>query len=404
MRYPAPSHGRAAPIHGWVAPGYEAVRAEFDRNFAERGEVGAACAAYHRGEKVVDLWGGYRHPRRREPWQEDTLVIVFSATKGLAAMTLALAHSRGWLDYDERVAAYWPEFAQAGKEQVTVRQLLGHQAGLCALDRPLDLATLADPDALATVLARQVPAWEPGARQGYHALSLGWYEGELLRRVDPTHRTLGRFFQDEIARPLGIEFYIGLPPEVPCSRLAALKPPGPSGLFRGADVPRPLFRAMCNPRSLTYRVFASLKFSRENLSALRNRRFLAVENPAFTGVGQVRAMARAYSAFAAGGDKLALSPETLEALTAPPVPPSGGIRDEVLLVDVNFSLGYLRPTKGYPFGSSPRAFGGPGAGGSFAFADPDAGVGFAYAPNRMGLTFLGDPREKALREALYGCL
>ena len=411
-----PGNGGAAPIHGRVAPGYEAIRDEFRRNFAERGEVGAACAAYHRGEKVVDLWGGYRHPRRREPWQEDTLVIVFSATKGLAAMTLAVAHSRGWLDYDERVAAYWPEFAQGGKEGVTVRQLLSHQAGLCALDRPLDLATLADPDALAGVLARQAPAWKPGTRQGYHALSLGWYEGELLRRVDPAHRTLGRFFQDEIARPLDIEFYIGLPPEVPAERLAALKLPGPSGLFRGDDLPMPLYRAMCNPRSLTFRAFACLRFSRDNLSALRDRRFLAVENPAFAGVGQVRAMARAYSAFAtAGGESandLALRRETLDALTGPPVPPApaagsplaGICRDQVLQVDVSLSLGYLRPCERYPFGSSPRAFGSPGAGGSFAFADPDAGIGFAYAPNRMGLMLLGDPREKALREALYRCL
>lgn len=391
-------------ICGWVAPGFEEVEVEFRRNFAERGEVGAACAAYHRGEKVVDLWGGYRDARRRAPWQEDTLVLVFSATKGLAAMTLALAHSRGWLDYDERVATYWPEFAQQGKEQVTVRQLLSHQAGLCVVDEPLRLDTLADPEALATVLAKQKPAWEPGSRQGYHALSLGWYEGALLRRVDPQHRTLGQFFQDEIARPLGIEFYIGLPQEVPNSRLAALKLPSLSGLFRAKDGTRPFFKAMCSPRSLTFQAFANPRPTLENLKALKDRRFLALENPAFTGVGQVRAMARAYGAFASGGSELGLRPETLDALTAPPVPPSAGLHDQVLHIDVSFSLGFLRPFEGYRFGSSPRAFGAPGAGGSFAFADPDAQVGFAYAPNKMGLTLLGDPREKPLREALYRCL
>jgi len=391
-------------IWGWVAPGFEEVQVEFRRNFAERGEVGAACAAYHRGEKVVDLWGGYRDARRRAPWQEDTLVLVFSATKGLAAMTLALAHSRGWLDYDERVAAYWPEFAQQGKEQVTVRQLLSHQAGLCAVNEPLRLDTLADPEALAAVLAKQKPAWEPGSRHGYHALSLGWYEGALLRRVDPRHRTLGQFFQDEIARPLGIEFYIGLPGQVPNSRLAALKLPSLTGLFRAEDGTWPLFKAMCNPRSLTFQTFANPRPTLQNLRALRDRRFLALENPAFTGVGQVRAMARAYGAFASGGSELGLCPETLGALTAPPVPPSAGLRDQVLHIDVSFSLGFLRPCDGYRFGSSPWAFGAPGAGGSFAFADPDAQVGFAYAPNRMGVTLLGDPREKSLREALYRCL
>jgi CubicO group peptidase (beta-lactamase class C family) len=307
-------------ISGWVAPGFEEVQAEFRRNFAERGEVGAACAAYHKGKKIVNLWGGYRDARRRTPWQEDTLILVFSATKGLAAMTLTLAHSRGWLDYDERVAAYWPEFAQQGKEQVTVRQLLSHQAGLCVIDEPLSLDILADPDALAAALAKQKPAWEPGTRQGYHAVSLGWYEGEILRRVDPQHRTLGQFFQDEIARPLGIEFYIGLPLDVPDSRLAAIKLFSPSSLFRVDDAPRSLFRAMCNPRSLTFRAFANPRPTLKNLTAIKNRRFLALENPAFTGIGQVRAMARAYSAFASGGSKLGLRRESLEALTACPLP------------------------------------------------------------------------------------
>jgi CubicO group peptidase (beta-lactamase class C family) len=250
-----------------------------------------------------------------------------------------------------------------------------------------------------------VPAWEPGTRQGYHALSLGWYEAELLRRVDPQHRTLGRFFQEEIARPLGIEFYIGLPLEVPDTRLAVLKLPGPADLFGVGEAPLPLFWAMCNPWSLTFRAFAVVKATPETLRALRNRRFLALENPAFTGIGQVRAMARAYSAFVAGGDSgLGLRQETLEALTASPVPLSSGTLDRVLQVPVRFSLGFLRPAVGCRFGSSRRAFGGPGAGGSFAFADPDAQLAFAYAPNKMGLTLLFDPREEALREAIYRCV
>ena len=154
------------------------------------------------------------------------MVLVHSATKGLAAMTLAIAHSRGWLDYEERVATYWPEFAQQGKEQITVRQLLAHQAGLFAFDEPVDRNVVADLDRLAVVLARQKPAWEPGTRQAYHALTLGFYEGELLRRVDPRHRSLGQFFQDEIATPLGEDVYIRLPEEIPNSRLATLAPPG----------------------------------------------------------------------------------------------------------------------------------------------------------------------------------
>ena len=168
---PAPAR---LPVSGDVAPGFERVADEFARNFRRRGELGAACAAFVGGEKVVDLWGGHRDRAASEPWEEDTLVIVYSTSKGMAAMTLALAHSRGWLDYEERVCAYWPEFAQQGKERITVRQLLAHQAGLFAIDEPVDRSLVADLDRLAIVLARQKPACEPGTRQAYHALSLGF--------------------------------------------------------------------------------------------------------------------------------------------------------------------------------------------------------------------------------------
>ena len=178
-------------VEGHVARGFEAVRDAFADNFARRGELGGACCAYHRGEKVVDLWGGIRNKQTGELWEQKTMVIVYSATKGLAAMTFAIAHSRGWLDYEERVCAYWPEFAQQGKEKITVRQLLAHQAGLFALDQPIDRSLVADLDRLAMVLARQKPAWEPGTRQAYHAITLGFYESEILRRIDPRHRSLG---------------------------------------------------------------------------------------------------------------------------------------------------------------------------------------------------------------------
>ncbi|HEX5884137.1 MAG TPA: serine hydrolase domain-containing protein, partial [Pyrinomonadaceae bacterium] len=150
-----------AETHGFANPGYEAVREAFAENFTRRREIGAAFCVYHKGEKVVDLWGGIRNKATGEPWERDTKALVYSATKGLAAMTLAVAHSRGWLNYDERVCTYWPEFAQNGKEDITVRQLLAHQAGLFALDQRIDRALLSDPDRLADVLARQKPAWEP---------------------------------------------------------------------------------------------------------------------------------------------------------------------------------------------------------------------------------------------------
>ncbi len=151
------------------------------------------------------------------------MVIVFSTTKGLSGLAMALAHSRGLFDYDERISKYWPEFAQQGKDKITVRQLLAHQAGLFAFDETGDRSIVADLDRLAVVLARQKPAWEPGAQQAYHAITLGYYESELLRRVDPKHRSLGQYFQDEIAAPLGLDFYIRLPEEIPNSRLATLE-------------------------------------------------------------------------------------------------------------------------------------------------------------------------------------
>src|SRR4026209_1844274 len=223
----------ASHVEGHVSRGFEPVRDAFEENFSRRAELGGACCAFYRGEKVVDLWGGVRTKETGEPWERDTMVVVHSATKGLAAMTLAIAHSRGWLDYEERVATYWPEFAQQGKEKISVRQLLAHQAGLFAFDEPVDRSVVADLDKMALVLARQKPAWEPGTRQAYHAITLGFYEGELLRRVDPRHRSLGQFFQDEIAVTLGEDVYIRVPREIPNSRLATLAPPGPIELLLG---------------------------------------------------------------------------------------------------------------------------------------------------------------------------
>ena len=244
----------AGHIAGQVSRGFEAVRDAFAENFTRRGELGGACCVYYRGEKVVDLWGGVRNQATGEPWEEDTMVLVYSTTKGLAAMTLALAHSRGWLDYDERIATYWPEFAQNGKATITVRQLLAHQAGLFALDEKLNRSLVADLDRLAVILARQKPAWKPGTRQAYHAITLGYYENELLRRVDPGHRSLGQFFQEEIATPLGLEFYIRLPESIPDSRLATITRPSPLVMLRGFGIR--FFLLALNPRSRITRALA----------------------------------------------------------------------------------------------------------------------------------------------------
>lgn len=390
-------------IHGWVAEGFEGVQSEFVRNFSERGELGAACAIYHRGKKVVDLWGGYRDHTTQALWEEDTLVLVFSTTKGLASMAMAAAHSRKLFDLDTPVVTYWPEFGQQSKEHITVRQLLSHQAGLCAIDEPLNPQKMANLDGIAAVIARQKPAWEPGTRHGYHGLSLGFYEGELLRRIDPQHRSLGQFFQEEIASPLGLEFYIGLPATVPDTRVAAIKAFHPLEMvLHMHTMPRGMVLAYMIPGSLTARTFSNPKV--RSPGDFNRPKFRMVEFPAGGGIGQVRSIAKAYSVFATGGHELGITDETLTAITTPASPPSKGTRDEVLKVDTAYAFGFMKPFPAFQFGTGDRAFGTVGAGGSFGFADPDRQVGFAYAMTRMGFHIWDDPREKALRDAFYTCL
>jgi CubicO group peptidase (beta-lactamase class C family) len=306
------------------------------------------------------------------------MVAVMSTTKGLAAMTLAVANARGWLDYDAPVARYWPAFAQHGKETVTVRQLLGHEAGLVLLDEELTVEKLRDLDYVAGVVARQRPAWPPGTRHGYHTLTIGLCMQELIRRVDPAHRTLGRFFHEEIAAPLGLTFYIGLPREVSDERLARVKPLSRGrGLLALRYTPPAVTLRMIRPGSLLRRSFVGLSGDPDD------RGYLEVEMPAGNGVGTARAIARAYAAFAEGGAELGITPETLARVTAPPV--VHGDRDVVLGVPSYFSLGFLRPGPTAWFGSSPRAF----------------GAGYAYVMNRLDFYLTDDPREKALRDAVY---
>ena len=389
-------------VVGHVSPGFEAVRDAFEENFETRGELGGACCAYRHGEKVVDLWGGVRNKATGDPWERDTMVVVHSATKGLAAMTLAIAHSRGWLDYDERIATYWPEFAQNGKQDITVRQLLAHQAGLFAFDETVDRSVVADPDRLAQVMARQKPAWEPGSRQAYHGLTLGFYEGELMRRVDPQHRTLGQFFHDEIAARLGEDVYIRLPRTIPDSRLATISSPGRVEMLLAFRPVRLLVEGL-NPYSNINR---ALSMNPGTSVYIDERRVYArnLEVPAGGGVATARGMAHAYGVFANGGHELRLRGETLDLLAAPAIPSAHGFFDECLKGDVEFSLGFAKPCDNWRFGSSSRSFGSPGAGGAMGFADPDAGVGYAYVTSQMGTTFTGDPRDLALRKALYSAL
>jgi len=264
----------------------------------------------------------------------------------------------------------------------------------------VDRSTVADPDRLAAVLARQTPAWTPGTRQAYHALTLGFYEGELLRRIDPQHRSLGQFFKDEIASPLNLDLYLRLPDSIPNERLATIAPPGRLEMLLG--FPLRFTIAALSPRSNIYRALVvnpgtQVYFDEQHVYA-RN-----LEVPSGNAVGTARAIARAYAAFASGGRELGLRQETLDLLAAPAVPPTHGFFDECLKGEVQFSLGFMKPSTSWPFGS-PAAFGSPGAGGAMGFADPLAGVGYAYVTSQMGATLTGDPRDVTLRSAIYSAL
>lgn len=392
---------RAAPrdeIGGRVAAGFESVRDAFVANFSERGELGGAVCVVIDREVVVDLWGGVRDRATGAPWCADTMTLIHSTTKGLSALVLALLHSRRELDYDEKVASYWPEFAQAGKQDITVRQLLAHQAGLFAFDERVDAEVVADLDRLAGVMERQRPIWTPGERQAYHAITLGFYENELVRRIDCSHRTIGQLLHEEVAIPLGVagEMYVGTPSSVPDERLAALVPP--SLWARLTSMPPRFMIEALRPRSVLHRSLVA----NPGTSFYVDPDHVIVrdlEVPSGGAVATARALATAYGAFAAPGGPLGLRHETLEALAAPATPARGGFYDECFGAPAKFSLGFMKPNETIQFGSE-SAFGAPGTGGSLGFADPLLRLGYGYVTDKMGMELQGDRRDLALRRAL----
>jgi len=377
-------------VEGRCAAGFEPVRDAFARNFAERGEVGAAVCAYVGGEPVVDLWGGLADPHTGAPWARDTVVLVFSATKGVTATCVATLVERGLLDPDAPVAAWWPEFAANGKSGVTVAQLLSHQAGLPLVEGDWALEDALRWDPMVTALAAQAPLWEPGRDHGYHMRTFGWLAGELVRRADPAHRTPGPFFREEIAAPLGLDFWIGLPASAE-PRVARLVPP------------RTDLRAALAPFGddlLLARVFSN-PGGHFNYDEMWNTRQLhACELPSSNGIGDARSLARLYASLVGEVDGVrTISGETLRVVSAERV--RG--KDAVIMTESRYGLGYML---GRAFGAAnpPGAVGHGGAGGSLAFADPERGVGFGYVMNDLRFDPEGDPRSEELVRALYACL
>lgn len=390
-----------ANVGGHCEPGFGAVADAFRKNFTDRKELGAACAIEKDGKLVVDLWGGHRDRKRTKPWVEDTLVTVFSTTKGMAAAAMAVAHSRGWLELAEPVSTYWPEFGAAGKEHVTVSQLLRHQAGLAVIDHKLSLADIADFKKLGSILAAQKPSWTPGSAPGYHAMTLGWYKSQLLSRVDPKGRSMSRFFAEEVAAVLDVEFYIGLPSALnQADRIAHFYGGGRIGaMLHIREVPWPVLKGMMNPLSDTFKAFTNPK-ALMKMPDINKRKILDLELPSVNGTGTARAIAAVYSDLATGGNQLGVGDATrayIEASVEPAL-------DHIFGIESAFNFGFMKQFPMLSFGSSPRAYGHTGMGGSFGYADPDAGVGYAYVMNRGGYAVPEEPREVALRQALASCL
>ncbi|MDQ4069694.1 MAG: beta-lactamase family protein [Actinomycetota bacterium] len=379
-------------IAGSCAPGYEGVGDAFAANFVDPGEIGAAVAAVVDGEVVVDLWGGLADVHTGRAWEERTPVLVYSTTKGPAAVCAVRLWERGDLDIDAPVAHVWPEFAAVGKEAVTTRHLLTHQAGLPVFDQPIGFTDCHDPDLVAARLAAQAPHWEPGTAHGYHPLTWGWLVGEVVRRV--SGRSLGRFLADEIAGPLDLDFWIGLPPEkeAEVARLA----PGRFDLSGSApgDPALVFVAAILDVTSLTFRAFTNPpgQFDVESFNAPELHQ---AEWPAANGIGTARALARLYGELAS--DRV-LSAAALDEATCAQV--SGP--DRVLAIDTSFGLGFSLHSA--MSASAPGTFGHEGAGGSVAFADRPRGLGFAYVMNQLTASLGADRRARRLVEALYASL
>ncbi|WP_200303397.1 serine hydrolase domain-containing protein [Streptomyces adelaidensis] len=381
-------------VNGTVAEGFEPVRAVFVRNFETLGERGAAVVVYRHGRKVVDLWAGTRDVDGTDPWQPGTAQIMRSATKGVAAAVPLMLAERGELDLDAPVARYWPEFKAHGKDRVLVRHILNHRAGLPVLDHPLTPAEALDPRRGPEAVAAQAPAWEPGTAHGYHPLTYGWLLDELVRRV--TGQGAGEWIASEIAGPLGLDLWLGLPETVAAmdrvGRAGRLESaPDPSGGLR-VRAKRAVTEAYDDPDSLTRRAFAAITpFPDQNDPAYR-----ASALPATNGIVTADALARFYAALIGEVEGVRLiTPTTMEAARTEE---SAG-PDRVLVINTRFGLGHMLHGSASPL-LAPGSFGHPGRGGPLGFADPDSGTAFAYITNGYRKTVTADPRAQALVSAL----
>ncbi len=388
---------------GYTAPGFEAVRDAFEANFNDHGEVGAAFSAYHRGKPVVDLWGGVADQASGKPWNEDTMILVFSTTKGATAMCVNQLVQSGAIDVEAPVASYWPEFAANGKADITVAQLMSHQAGLAWIDGTMSLDDALAWEPVVDALAQQAPHWPPGTQHGYHATTYGWLAGELVRRV--SKKSVGTYLREAIAGPLGANFFIGLPEEYE-PQVASLVSMLPTGTRFDTDPAdddsvRAMLRQFMGPDTPLGKALTAPGGAFSDAEVFNLPKVRAAEIPAANGVADARGVARLYAACVSDVDGIRiLEPKQLDAAITQRT--TGG--NTILFnMDIQFGIGFMLRSSLIPLGG-PRSFGHFGMGGSMGWADPDAELSFGYVMNKMDLGMAGDARSTNLLNAVYESL
>lgn len=367
----------------------------FQENFARFGELGAAISIWHNGEPVLDLQGGFRDAGRQHRWTNDTLVLIWSATKALGSVCLLHVLQQNEIGIDRRVADFWPEFAQNGKDQIDFAQLLSHQAGLAALDEKVDIT---DYDAVICALEKQAPLWPPGTAHGYHARTFGFLLDELVRRI--TSISLGEYWRRAFADPLGLDIWIGLPNKLN-GRVATMY----AAKAGGKAKPAQFYRDLVTPGTLVRQAFTS-PVGLHSVSGMNSGEIRSLSFVSFGGIGSASSLAKFYAMLANNGElggQRFFSSETIRWMTTTLT--SG--RDRIFQIPTAFSAGFMKDpaeTTHPIFGPSQLAFGQPGAGGSHAFADPENNLAFAYVMNQMEQSLL--PNEKSLRivDAIYNAM
>ncbi|HWS44955.1 MAG TPA: serine hydrolase domain-containing protein [Acidimicrobiia bacterium] len=393
-------------IHGECHGRFGEVRDEFERNFSARDEIGASVCVTVDGETVVDLWGGAADPAAGRAWERDTIGVVWSCTKGATALCAHMLAARGLVDLDSPVATYWPEFAPGGKDAVTVRMALAHQAGLAAFREPIPDSGYLDWEGITDRLAREEPLWQPGTRHGYHALTYGHLIGEVVRRVSGA--SIGTFFRDEVARPLDLDFAIGLPPGDEPRVAPTIPTPFPEP---GAAIPSFYRVAMTDPTSIAAMV---LMHSGAALMPgfIDTREAHAAELPAFGGIANARALAGMYRVLAVGGAADGVRLVDAEELGIMGAVASATAVDATMLVPTRWTSGFVKSVDNRALAPGDRdgvimsetAFGHVGMGGSLGFADPGPRLSFGYTMNRQALSVGIDARGQSLVDATYRAL